>query len=650
MAAEKDEIGLREGLTFQGRITSVTLLVTVVVLAAACIVFIFQQWSAERRTIIEHHKALAGIAAEHAGADLADGRATEAAALARSLIAAPGVSAVFLLDAKGALVAAASDRGSEADLPPRAEDDASQVRRPLQSRDGRPMGELVILSDLDRLGPLLIRSMAVVLALFFGATGLAMLMSRWLTDRLMRPINTLTLAMRGMAEKGDYTQRAPALQDAMFGRLTDGFNELMDKLQANDRALRHTLRELTVARDAAETANVLKSQFLANMSHEIRTPLNGVLAMAQVMEMSALDAGQRERLAVIRHSGEALLAVLNDVLDLSKIEAGKLELEAAEFDAGEITRSVALSFATAIAKKGLAFTVEVSPAAEGMRRGDPGRLRQILNNLVSNAVKFTAAGAIRIRCDGLGEGGADGLCLSVDDTGIGIAADKLPLLFEKFTQVDNSNTRRFGGTGLGLAISRELATLMGGKITVRSAEGRGSSFQVELPCVRVAGGSASPDRAPQAEALSAVEAWADLEVEAADERAVRILAAEDNPTNQRVLKAVLDTFGVEVTLVENGQLAVSAWESGDFDLILMDIQMPEMDGVAATRAIRRAEAAQGRPRTPIVALSANAMTHQVSEYLAAGMDAHVAKPIEIPRLQAVLEDAVSRSAEARAAA
>jgi signal transduction histidine kinase len=266
---------------------------------------------------------------------------------------------------------------------------SSSPARPYSTGEGRAQGELIVLADVGNLTPILAKYLAVSFALFFAATGMAMFMSKWLAGRLIKPVNALSHAMQHLADSGDFSGRAPVVGDPVFARLSESFNELMVRLQANDAALRHTLRELTVARDAAEAANVLKSQFLANMSHEIRTPLNGVLAMAQVMERSALDPRQRERLTVIRNSGEALLTVLNDVLDLSKIEAGKMELDLADFDAGEIARGVALNFSTDAARKGLAFILDIDPLAEGLRRGDPARFRQILTNLISNAVKFT---------------------------------------------------------------------------------------------------------------------------------------------------------------------------------------------------------------------------------------------------------------------
>ena len=384
---------------------------------------------------------------------------------------------------------------------------------------------------------------------------------------------------------------------------------------------------------------MLKSQFLANMSHEIRTPLNGVLAMAQIIALGDLTQVQRERVEVIRRSGEDLLAVLNDVLDLSKIEAGKMEIDAGHVDAEVIGQHVQATFgAVAAAKPDLDFRLEVRPEARGVRRGDAVRIGQIVNNLVSNALKFTAKGQVRVVIDGLGDDGRDGLRFVVTDTGIGIPADKLPQLFQKFIQADNSNTRQYGGTGLGLAISRELAQLMRGRIEVESVEGQGSTFTVTLPLARIAESAAADQAIPAAAAY-----------EPEEERNLRVLAAEDIPTNQLVLRTIMETFGVDLDVVDNGRLAVEAWRNGDYDIVLMDIQMPEMDGMAATRAIRAAEVSLGRPRTPIIAVSANAMAHQVKDYLEVGMDGHVAKPIELTKLHAAIEGAMAAIAAREAA-
>jgi signal transduction histidine kinase/AmiR/NasT family two-component response regulator len=380
----------------------------------------------------------------------------------------------------------------------------------------------------------------------------------------------------------------------------------------------HATRAQQAAVEAAEAANHAKSEFLAVMSHEIRTPLNGVLGMAQAMELEPLSPVQKERLGVIRQSGGALLAILNDVLDLSKIEAGKLELEIADFDLAAVTRAAQAAFGAVAARKGLSLDVEITPDADGLWRGDAVRVRQVIYNLVENAVKFTESGAVMIRVEAL----ASGVRVAVHDTGIGIAADRVSTLFEKFVQADSSTTRRFGGTGLGLAICRELSNAMGGSISAESENGEGSVFVVELPLAPAAPAAAAA--APAAASAPSPGA------------ALRVLAAEDNVTNQLVLRTLLAQVGVDPMIVSNGAEAVAAFEQGSWDLILMDVQMPLMDGPSAARAIRAREAQTGAAPTPIVALTANAMSHQIAGYLAAGMNDILAKPIEVAQLYQAL--------------
>ncbi|HEY2357013.1 MAG TPA: ATP-binding protein [Phenylobacterium sp.] len=391
-------------------------------------------------------------------------------------------------------------------------------------------------------------------------------------------------------------------------------------------------RALVQAKDEAESATRAKSAFLATMSHEIRTPLNGVLGMAQAMAMGDLAKQQRERLDVIRQSGESLLAILNDVLDLSKIEAGKLELEQAEFDIAELSRGALGAFSATAQAKGLSFELKVDRGARGVYRGDSVRVRQILYNLVSNALKFTEKGGVKVAVGRRNKR----LVLSVADTGIGVAAEKLDGLFQKFEQADASTTRRYGGTGLGLAICRDLAELMDGVIRAESTPGAGATFTVELPLPRVAAAPAKPAKR-KAEPTAPIAGVA-----------LRVLAAEDNGMNQLVLRTLLEQVGVEPVMVSNGREAVAAWAREPWDLILMDVQMPDMDGPTAAGVIRARERAEGRPRTPIVALTANAMAHQVAEYLQAGMDDFVAKPIEAGRLYAVIQSALEAAEDGRA--
>ncbi|MGZ6016669.1 MAG: ATP-binding protein, partial [Phenylobacterium sp.] len=451
-------------------------------------------------------------------------------------------------------------------------------------------------------------------------------LARGMAHRVIAPVQRLSEAMHEVAGGGSFEPIEVKAQDELFRGLTSSFNHLLSKLGEREEDLKAAMRDLESARDAANAANVLKTQFLANMSHEIRTPLNGVLAMAEVMSMGELADVQRERLSIIRQSGSLLLAVLNDVLDLSKIEAGKLSLVKDDFDVGASLTPTAETFQVLAHSKGLDFGFTISDEAQGWWRGDADRLRQVVGNLLSNAVKFTPQGSVHGAVEINPATGA--LRLIVRDTGVGIAPEKLPALFEKFTQADNSATRRFGGTGLGLAICRELTQMMGGSIHVESREGEGSAFTVELPLTR---GAAS--EAEEADAIQGSE-----------DRNIRLLAAEDNPTNQQVLAAVMESLGIDIDIVPAGRQAVDALRLGGYDLILMDIQMPVMDGIDAAREIRAVETAEKRKRTPIVALTANALTYQVEEYMAAGMDGHVAKPIEIAKLYEAISATLNAAA------
>jgi len=608
--------------TFHGRVARVGLVTTVVVLFAACCTFMLQQWAVARTQSHNVHVSLAQVTAVNLAQALERGDPAAYGASLNALAASPRVVAARLDAPNGRSLA-----GYRAAKPVHGEQEAIQT----EVRDGgRALGRVTLVVAKPSLAPLLPQFIALTAVLLFGGVGVALFLARSLAHRVIAPVQRLSQAMHNVAAGGSFEPVEVAAADELFRSLTSSFNHLLGKLAEREAELKSAMHDLELARDAANAANVLKTQFLANMSHEIRTPLNGVLAMAEVMSMGELAEVQRDRLDVIRQSGGLLLAVLNDVLDLSKIEAGKLSLVIDDFDLEPVVTAAADNFRVLAEQKNLAFHFEVAADARGWWRGDSDRLKQIVGNLLSNAVKFTPHGSVHARIDINPQTGA--LRAVVSDTGVGIAAEKLPTLFEKFTQADNSATRRFGGTGLGLAICRELTQMMGGVIDVESREGEGSTFTVELPLARGAPGEAAAKGAEMGP----------------DDGDLRLLAAEDNPTNRQVLAAVMDSLGIDIDIVPDGNEAVEAWRLGGYDLILMDIQMPVMDGIAAAREIRELEAKEHRRRIPIVALTANALTHQIEEYLAAGMDGHVAKPIEIAKLYEAISAALNAAATGQA--
>ena len=401
--------------------------------------------------------------------------------------------------------------------------------------------------------------------------------------------------------------------------------------------------EMAAAREAAEAASLAKSEFLANMSHEIRTPLNGIIGIAAALERTGLTEGQREMVGLIEQSGVTLERLVSDILDVSKVEAGQLDIEIHEMDlVSELDMIVDLVRGRAEAK-GLEFVVERGETARGDFLGDSTRIKQVLCNLLSNAVKFTESGRVRVGVgiqDDHPWAGTALLTLEVEDSGVGFGPEFAASMFQRFSQADGTITRRFGGTGLGLSICRSLVELMGGDIEARSEPGKGSLFRVTVPMSRIR--SLEDYDARKVEVQAMPEAAESLPVTS---DGPRVLLAEDHPVNQRVVQLILAGRVSALVTVGNGAEAVAAFERETFDVVLMDMQMPVMDGLAATRAIRALEqAGPGGPRTPLIMLSANAMTRHQQDSLAAGADMHLPKPITAALLLEGIDAALAAAA------
>lgn len=417
--------------------------------------------------------------------------------------------------------------------------------------------------------------------------------------------------------------RGAVMRELRARLASDALNRKLEAELEENRRLRAEAQDLAVAAQAASCA---KTEFLETMSHEIRTPLNGVLGMAQTMQRDTLSARQRARLAVIGQSGAALLEVINAVLDISRIEAGKMEIVRAPFDLEALADTLRQLYGGLARDKGLDFTLEIASGAGGWRDGDAVRLRQVISNLISNAIKFTDAGEVVVRLDG----DAAALTCAVTDTGMGVPQTRRAQIFDKFVQVDGSSTRRTGGSGLGLAICRELVTLMGGQIGFESPAQGGARFTFAIPCPAL-GSRVQPASAEAADTAPALGG------------ALKMLVVDDNAVNRTVLQAMLGHLGVACDVARDGREAVALWETGSWDAILMDIHMPGMDGLEAGRVIRARETAEGRARTPILAVTASVLAHETDRYLAAGMDGFVAKPIAAQRLAAALDAALGGS-------